>query len=189
MRRALPALLASIALAACGGSGVKNAHQAQQAYLGLDPSIDKAIQLGFDGYNSASSANIPPQTTHGADGGTLTVTGQVDQGASNNKGMRLQETMVAYSDDGKLHYDTSPDAGLPELDMQLKNIPTGTLDGTLNGTYNMSGDLSGTVTLAITFTGDLQSGDGGAVERKPGTTHITGTAKSGDDTFNIDVTR
>ena len=103
--------------------------------------------------------------------------------------MRLQETLTAYSDDGSIQYDTSPDAGLPELDMQLKGIPTGTLDGTLAGTYLMSGALEGSVTLDVTFSGELQGLDGGAVARKAGTTHITGTATSGDDTFNIDLTR
>lgn len=179
----------AIAFLACSGDGVNNEHQAQQAYEGLDRSIDKAIQLGFDGFNAATSANIDPQTANGDDGGTLTVAGQVDQGSSSNKGMRLQETMTSYSDDGSIRYDTSPDAGLPELDMQLKNVPTGTLDGTLAGTYAMTGALEGTVTLDVTFSGELQAGDGGAVERKPGTTHITGTATSGDDTFNIDLTR
>lgn len=191
---AIAVFAGAIALAACGGDAVSNQHQAEQAYKGLDPSIDKAIQLGFDGYNSTSNANISPQSTTGADGGTLSITGQVDQGTSNNKGMRLQETMVSYSDDGQIRYDTSPDAGLPELDMQLKGVPTGTLTGTLVGNYQMTGALTGVVSLNVSFTGDLQAGpnlpDGGTtVERKTGTTHITGTATSGSDSFAIDITR
>jgi len=53
------------------------------------------MQLGFDGFNSASSANIATQTAAGAKSGTLTVTGQVDQGASANKGMRLQVALAS----------------------------------------------------------------------------------------------
>src|SRR5258708_4492138 len=81
------------AASACGGAdsgggtppaAVQSEADARAAYLGLDPSIDRAIGLGFDGFNSASSANISPQTGKGALAGTLTVTGQVDQGASPN---------------------------------------------------------------------------------------------------------
>ena len=54
--------------------------------------------LGFAGFNAASSANIPPQMTTGDVAGTLTVTGQVDQGASSNKNMRLVEALVGYQD-------------------------------------------------------------------------------------------
>lgn len=170
------------------GSGVSSDEQARLAYLGLDASIDKAIQLGFDGFNAASSANIPPQMTTGLASGTLKVTGQVDQGASANKGMRLFEELVAYSDDGKLVYDTSASA-LPALNMQLKGIPTGTLDGTLAGALAVSGELTGPVTLNLTFSGTLQAGTGTKVERKPGTTRITGTATSGNGVYRVDITR
>src|SRR5687768_3706351 len=81
----------------CGGA-VKSDEDAQRAYLGLDRSIAKSLQLGFTGFNAASSANIAPQTATGDASGTLTVTGQVDQGASANKGMRLRVGMVDYSD-------------------------------------------------------------------------------------------
>jgi hypothetical protein len=57
----------------------------------------------------------------------------------------------------------------------------------------MSGDLSGPVTLNLTFTGDLEPNpDGGAgagVVRKPGTTHVTGSAVSPAGTFTVDVTK
>src|SRR5262249_24413401 len=112
------------------GSTVSSDQDAKNAYLGLDPSIDKAISLGFDGFNSAQSANVTPQTANGTLSGTLTVTGQVDQGTSVNKGMRLNEDLTNYSDDGKITYVTNA-AALPALAMQLKNIPTGTVDGTL----------------------------------------------------------
>src|SRR3954447_5100250 len=94
-------ILLLVILSACGNN-VSSTADAQKAYLGLDPSVDKAISLGFAGFNSASSANISPQTTDGGVSGTLTVTGQVDQGVSANKGMRLTEALSSYSDDGKV---------------------------------------------------------------------------------------
>jgi hypothetical protein len=125
----------------------------------------------------------------GAMAGTLTVAGQVDQGSAANKGMRLTETFVGYSDDGKLIYDTVATA-LPLLNMQLKNIPTGTLDGTLIGKLNMTGEFEGEVTLNVIFTSMLEAGSGNMqVRRKVGTTRITGTAMSGGGTYTIDVTR
>ena len=182
--------LLTLVVAACSSSGVSSTEEAQRAYLGLDASIDKGITLGFAGFNAAQSANIAPQTANGATSGTMTVTGQVDQGASANKGMRLTEKLVTYSDDGKLTFATN-DASPPHLDMNLKNIPTGTLSGTLVGTYSMDGELKGSVTLNLAFTGTLQANasDPKIVERKPGTTHITGTATSGDAVYNVDVTR
>jgi hypothetical protein len=80
-------------------------------------------------------------------------------------------------------------SALPFLSMQLKNIPTGTLDGTLVGTVRMSGIESGDLTLNLTFTGLLQAGSGSTVIRQPGTTHITGTATSAAGTYTVDVTR
>jgi hypothetical protein len=181
-------LALSLALAACGNNAVTSSDDAKKAYLGLDASIDKAIQLGFDGFNSASSANISPQTANGAKAGTLTVTGQVDQGSSANKGMRLFTAYAAYSDDGALAYQTDS-AALPALTMQLKNIPTGTLDGTLVGNLTMSGTYKGNLALNLTFHGTLQAGSGSTVQRQAGTTHITGTATSSYGTFTVDVTR
>ena len=161
-----------LVLVASCGSSVQSEEDARKAYLGLDPSIDKAIGLGFDGFNSAS----------------LTVTGQVDQGTSANKGMRLFEALDNYSDDGLITYQTNA-AALPALTMQLKNIPTGTLDGTLVGTVNMSGGEHGDLALNLAFTGMLQAGAGSTVIRQPGTTHITGTATSAAGTYTVDVVR
>lgn len=46
---------------ACGGTpAVSSDEQARRAYLGLDKAVGKSMQLGFDGFNSASSANIAP---------------------------------------------------------------------------------------------------------------------------------
>jgi hypothetical protein len=181
-------LAAVLAVSACGSDSVSSEGDAQNAYLGLDLSIDKAITLGFNGFNSASSANISAQTTSGTTRGTLTVTGQVDQGASANKGMRLFTAFTDYSDNGEITYNTST-ANLPALNMMLQNIPAGTLTGTLVGTVTMTGDEEGVLSLNLTFAGQIQAGAGGIVERKPGTTRITGTATSPAGTFNVDVTR
>jgi hypothetical protein len=132
--------------------------------------------------------------------GTLTVTGQVDQGSSSNKGMRLYVAMVGYtdgnvvidSDNHTIHvlYDTSTDVAMqPFLSMQLKNFPNGTLDGTLVGDYQMSGDLKGGVTLNLTFAGQTMDGGNGLVLRVPGSTAVTGTATTADNgVFDVDVT-
>lgn len=201
-------LLLCFVLGACGSNDtVSSDEQARRAYLGLDKSIGKSITLGFDGFNSASSANISPQTTTGdaMPGGMLTVTGQVDQGNSANKGMRLYVGMVAYTDGPikindkgdtiKVTYDTSmTQTDQPYLQMMLKNIPTGTLDGTLNsggtmtGVYHLSGDIKGDVSLDLTFTGTLMAGPNNTVVRVPGSTHVTGTATSGDGMYMVDVT-
>ncbi|MFT3772476.1 MAG: hypothetical protein QM820_44345 [Minicystis sp.] len=182
-------LAALVTLAGCGGS-LGSEEDAQRVYQGLDASIDKAIQLGFDGFNAASSANIPPQTAKGVKGGTMTIGGQVDQGASSNKTMSLTEALVMYSDDGLLTYDT-PSGMDAALDMKLSKIPDGTLTGTLSGQYTVSGDLMGPVTLTVSFTSDLEAvpTDATKVQRKPGTTHITGTAASDYGSYAIDVTR
>lgn len=198
MRTCRFVVLTSLFLAACGGSSDDQSHQpavkstadAERAYVGLDASIDKAITLGFDGFNAATSANIAPQTASGEDQGTLTVSGQVDQGSSSNKTMHLTEALATYSDDGQLAYDTDATA-LPLLEMKLSKVPTGTLDGTLNGSFEMGGALKGSVTLALTFSGELEANadDPTQVERKPATTHITGTATSGGDVYTVDITR
>ena len=152
--------------------------------------------------NAANSANIPPQMTAGVASGTLTISGQVDQGASTNKGMRLQVGMVDYSDgvlvvmDGDeeievdLTYATSAVVEeQPALDLQLRDIPNGTFTGTLAGTYQISGDISGDVTLALTMSGAIQDDGTGDVIRVPGSTTISGTATSGDGLYTVAITR
>jgi hypothetical protein len=186
IRRTTLALLLAFA-AGCGG-GVGSEDDAQRVYLGLDASIDRAIQLGFDGFNAASSANIPAQTASGTKGGTMTITGQVDQGASDNKTMNLTETLAKYTDDGVLVYDT-PTAAL--ISMKLSKIPDGTLAGSLAGAYAVTGGLTGAVSLSLDFTSELEPvpTDSTKVERKPGTTHITGTASSDFGAYTVDLTR
>lgn len=181
----------------CGSNDVSSNDDARRAYLGLDGSIDRAIDLGFDGFNAAQSANIPTENGVGTVGGKLTVNGQVDQGASANKQMRLDIAMVGYTDIRGFSYDTDQptdgSAALPALNLSLQGIPNGTLGGTLVGTFRMSGDLSGPVALDLTISGELAPNpDGGSsktVVRKPGTTHVTGTATSPAGTFSVDVTK
>ena len=181
----------ALALGACTDDAVDSTEQARRAYLGLDTSVQKSLQLGFDGFNMATSANIAPQMAAGTKTGMLTVTGQVDQGNSANKGMRLDVGMVGYTDgpfliDTSGHtitvtYDTSTDMTMqPHLTLSLKGIPTGTLDGTLAGEYNMTGSLKGTVTLDLTFSGTLMDAGGGKTARVPGNTTVTGTATNAE---------
>jgi len=188
-------------LAGCGsGDGVHSEDEARRAYLGLDLSIDQAVDLGLRGFNDAKSANIPPESGAGMMAGTMTVSGQVDQGASDNKQMRLAVAMVGYSDVAHLVYVTgSGGSGAggaggtveaqPTLDLSLKGIPSGTLTGQLVGTFQMSGDLTGPVTLNLAFTAELASNGTGGTMRKTGSTHITGTATSPSGTYAVDVTR
>ena len=200
MRWTSLALAMIFGLAACSNDQIDSNESARRAYLGLDGSIPKALQLGFDGFNTAQSANIAKQSTVGTMAGTLSVTGQVDQGASANKGMRLNVAMVGYTDgdvviDQDNHtvhivYDTSTDVTMqPFLMLTLRNIPNGTLDGTLVGTYQMSGDIKGDVTLNLMFTGHIMDGGGGLVVRVPGSTTVTGTATNSDNgSFDVNIT-
>ncbi len=152
------------------------------------------MQLGFDGFNSASSANIAPQTAAGAASGALTVTGQVDQGASANKGMRLQLAMANYSDadagmPGAIIYATPLQGGTaPTLELSLKGIPAGTFTGSLLGDFAMSGGLGGTVKLDLSMAGQLEDAGGGKVRRKAGSTSVTGKATSGTGVFQVNAT-
>jgi hypothetical protein len=190
----------ALSLVGCSDDeGVDSDEEARRAYLGLDTSIEKSLNLGFDGFNAASSANIDPQMTTGDLNGTLTITGQVDQGASDNKTMRLYVGMVDYSDgkvtiDEEQHeiditYNTDAEQlNQPFLSLTLHNVPTGTFDGTLTGVYHLTGDIEGDVTLNLTMTGSLMDAGNGLVGRVPNSTHITGTANSGDGTYDVDVT-
>src|SRR4051812_18694567 len=97
-------LMLSMAAAACSSDDVDSDEEARRAYLGLDGSIEKSLNLGFQGFNLATSANIDVQMTTGTKAGTLAIDGQVDQGSSSNKGMRLNIAMVGY-DDGDVEYN------------------------------------------------------------------------------------
>jgi hypothetical protein len=185
----LLSLLVPLAIACGSDDGVDSDEEARRAYLGLDLSIDKAINLGMDGYNAASNANIPDQLTDGDVSGTLTVGGKVDAGESSNKTMNLDVFMVAYSDgpavrvdddDIDITYDTDP-AAAPLLSIKLANLPNGTFNGSLNGRFAMTGDLEGTVELQLSFAGDIEEKEGGGIQRVVGTTTVTGVALTDDD--------
>lgn len=191
LRRAFRCAAPLVALAlGCGGprGEVANEESAQYAYLGLDGAVDRALQLGFDGFNAAKSANIPEQTGDGDAAGTMTVGGQVDQGASNNKGMRLEVTLTGYSDgpvgDGvDIVYDGGPNA----FDLNFKGLPDADLTGTLSGDFVMSGDLAGPVTLDLSISGKTEDDGTGKIRRVAGSVHVTGTATSNYGTFAVDV--
>ncbi|MEQ8455703.1 MAG: hypothetical protein RLO52_39135 [Sandaracinaceae bacterium] len=181
-------------LAGCGG-GVDSDAAARAAYLGLDDMVEEAMNLGFDGFNAATSANIPEQSAMGDESGTLVVTGQVDQGSSPNKEMRLRAALTDYQDvvlvedELVIVYD-SVDAPL-ELDLSLRGVPDGTLQGTLTGALEMTGDITGSVVLDLTIEGDIEPDpmDEARVRRVPGTTTIRGTATSPYGVFEVDVVR
>ena len=186
----------------CGdGDDIDSDTEARWAYLGLDRAIDRAINLGFDGFNAASSANIPTQSGIGDVDGTMDVDGQVDQGASANKEMRLLLTLVAYTDDVVddpvteddteelvLIYDTIEDTP-PALDMSLRDIPDGTFTGSLVGDIVVGGDLDATGTFNLALSGSIQEdpANAGEIIREPGTLLITGTVTSGDGEYVVDV--
>ncbi len=171
-----------------GGGAVDDELSAQLAYLGLDRAIDRAIQLGFDGFNAAISANIPEQSQSGDAGGRMIVGGQVDAGASNNKEMRLQVTLESdYADvilegDRMVYYNGGP----AQLDMSLKDLPNAELTGTFVGEFAMDGDLVGIVALNLQISGRTED-SGGLIVRTPGTIRVVGTATSDYGVFNIDV--
>lgn len=189
----LGSTLAIIAGCTCGA--VSNEDEARQAYLGLDQSVSRALTLGLQGFNQAQSANISAQTGQGDKSGTMTVGGQVDQGASNNKGLRLTVALTNYADltpDGGVDIVYATDAGAPAaLEVQLKGLPNATLTGTMKGTYLMSGKLMGPVTLDLSLSGTTReiSGQPGSIERVPNATTITGTATSAGGTYQVNVTR
>jgi hypothetical protein len=194
--RLLLVSLLAMPLGCAEDEGLGSEEDARRAYLGLDQSIEKALDLGMDGFNAASSANIPTQSGEGDVSGTIVVDGQVDQGASDNKGMRLTVALEGYSDgviervddeDVEITYDTNPD-DLPDLTLTLRNIPNGTLEGTLLGTYQMHGYIEGTATLDLMMSGPIEDDGSGGITRTVGQTHVTGVARSGDYTYDVDVT-
>jgi len=202
MKAALLALLLSlVAMAGCSDDNISSDTEARWAYLGFDSAIDKALNLGFDGFNAATSANIPDQNGLGDVDGTMVVGGQVDQGNSANKEMRLVVTLVDYYD-GPVRDDvediddldvtyTTPELMPLELDLSLRSIPNGTFTGTLVGTALLTGDLEAEGTFMLSLAGEIQEdpADASRVIRTPGTLTITGTVTSSDGVFDVDVMR
>lgn len=185
-------------LIGCGGGKISSDQEAEYAYLGLDGAVSRSLKLGLQGFNAASSANLDAQSESGDVSGTLTVTGQADQGSSDNKGLRLDLLMVDYADIEDLNdddddellitYDTDPEA-MPAIDLQLKDMPDGTLSGTLVGTFFMSGDLEGPADLNLSLEGTTEEDPAqpGYTRRVEGATAVTGTASSGDGVYEVDV--
>ena len=202
--KTLAAILALSTLTAfgCGGDDdISSDTEARWAYLGFDAAIDKALNLGFDGFNAANSANIPDQNGVGDEDGTMVVGGQVDQGASANKEMRLTITLVDYYDgpvvdeiedldDLDVTYDTVEMTPL-DLTLSLRNIPDGTFTGTLLGTALLSGDLEAEGEFMLNLAGEIQEDplDADRIVRTPGTLTVTGTVTSSDGVFDVDVMR
>lgn len=184
---------------ACQCGGVASDEAARLSYLGLDPGIGRALGLGFDGFNAASSANIPTQTADGATSGSMTVSGQVDQGSSANKGMRLQLALVDYADPFPSDVDASQvevtyntaDGSPLALELQLRDIPDGTMTGTLKGAVQMEGDLNGDLSLDLSLAGNIEEDpdNAGQTRREAGTIHVTGKAVSDYGEYVVDLTR
>lgn len=184
---------------ACGDVGSEE--DARIAYLGVDQVVVKSLALGFAGFNAATNANIPARSEDGDESGSIDVTGQVDQGASDNKGMRLDVVLEGYSDgtiddpetddDDKIAITYSTADGDPlVVDLQLRDIPDGTLEGTLVGTVLMEGDLEGELALDVAFSGTIVEDEDnpGETLREDGTTEVNGTAESQNGSFDIDTT-
>lgn len=192
--------LGIVALFAAQCGGVSNADAARKTYLGLDKAVDRALSLAFDGLNAATSANIPPQTGNGDVAGTMLVEGQVSQGSSSNREMRLQVTLTDYRDTVSDNGDGGSGAALRLIYGKPMNGTPITMDvslrppmftGTFAGTLNMTGELEGTVTVNMTLAGQLESmsGSGSRLQRVAGSTRIMGTVTSAYGTYNVDVMR
>lgn len=193
-------MLGVAGLPACACGGVNDEDSARIAYLGLDQVVVKGLELGFAGFNAADSANIPAQSADGDESGEINVDGQVDQGASDNKGMRLAVQLVEYSDgviddpetddiEEEIAILYSTDESDPmNLEINLRNIPDGTLSGTLAGVVFMEGDINGDVDVSLSFDGAIESDGNGGTQREAGTTDVTGTITSASGEHPVDTT-
>ena len=154
------AILLSVVIAAgCSDDeGVDSDEDARRAYLGLDDSIAKSIALGFEGFNTAQSANIDPQATNGTVAGMLTVSGQVDQGNSpSNKGMRLNIGMVGYDDgDVVINEEGDTDHLLTQMAERVINIEA--LMGEATGDREIARSTSRETNKGSTSSGRGRSG-------------------------------
>lgn len=180
-----------------GCGGVDSEDDARLTSLGLNAIVVDALQLGFDGFNAADSANIPTQSADGDEAGTITVDGQVDQGASDNKGMRLTVTLDGYinellddpetDDEEELRFLYSTADGAPlNLELSLRDIPNGTLSGTLAGTVLVEEDLEAEVEVSLSFAGTIEDDGNGGTTPTDGGTNVTGTVESASGSFDVD---
>jgi hypothetical protein len=181
-------LLAILLVAGCHSDEVDSEKKAANAYLGLDGLVETSIDLGFKGISDTNGATIPAEMASGLKSGTVTVTGTVDQGVSQNKNMYLKLALVKFSNDGHVTYD-APVEGKPQPALDMRIAKAASLSGTLMGEFAMSGDLKGSVILMLTFTSTLETGADSKLHRKAGTTHVTGTAMSSAGTYNVDIMR
>ena len=202
MTRTAIAFVLAFSFAACDGDDIDSDTEARWAYLGFDAAIDRALNLGFAGFNAASSANIPEQSDVGAIEGEMYINGQVDQGESDNKEMRLLVTLVNYEDDLfddpvteddteelRAFYNTI-EGSEPALTLSLRNVPDGTFTGTLIGRFVVDGDVvAEDADFNLTLSGGIMDDGTGLVVREAGTLLITGTVTSGDGVYNVDVMR
>lgn len=179
----------SVGLVGCNAGSVHDEESARRAYLGLDRAIDRALKLGFDGYNAASNANIPEQSEPGDLSGTMIVGGQVDAGVSDNKEMRLLVTLEDGYADGLVEdeFDIAYDGGPLNLDLSMQGLPNAALSGSFLGTVLMTGELDGEVILDLIITGETEEDPNGNIRRKAGTIRVTGTASSDYGVFDVDV--
>lgn len=202
MTMRLQASLAFALLVSSCGGGVASEANARRAYFGLDRAVDRALALGIDGFNAASSANIPPQMGTGDVSGTMTVGGQVSRGSGDNREVRLTVALVNYQDnvaneDGglvasELTYATPASGGTPaDLQFSLRGLPDATFTGSFAGTYHMTGELEGDVTLALTLQGRTEAASTGMghIRRVAGSVTITGTVTSSYGTYTVNTTR
>jgi hypothetical protein len=187
--RLLIASAGSLGVIGCHTGNVDDEEAARRAYLGLDRAVDRALKLGFDGYNAATNANIPEQSEPGDASGMMVVGGQVDAGVSNNKEMRLLVTLEDDYSDGLVEgeVDIIYNGGPLNLDLSMQGLPNAQLTGSLLGDLAMTGDLAGFVTLDLAITGETEEDPDGNIRRKAGTIRVLGTATSDYGVFDVDV--
>jgi hypothetical protein len=188
----LAAVVASVAPLTGCSKDVSDEEAARLVALGLEPAIDRAVGLGLAGFNEATSANIPEQWARGDLFGTMWVRGQVDQGSSENKGLRLEVTLDSYADGLIEGEEILYQTGEPLLlDVSLKGLPTGDMDGAFDGRVNLAGSFGGGVDLELDVTARTEPIPlrVDTIQRVPGTTHIFGIARSDFGEYLIDVTR
>jgi hypothetical protein len=186
-----------IFVGACTNNSVDSDTQARRAYLGLDKSISKSLELTFQGYDTGMT-NFPPQMTTGDKTGTITVSGKADSGNCSQLSIGINVGMTNYSDgpfkDGSttlnVTYATSTDTAMqPALGIKLNGSSGNSINATLMGDYTMTGDLKGTVTLDLTIVGTFSGTCPNAVQRVAGSTTVTGTAvNSSGGMYTVNVT-
>lgn len=181
-----------LVLSAC--TAVDSAVEAEATWRGLDLALSRALDLGLAGFAAADSANIPTQSGAGEISGSMQVDGQADQGSSDNKGLRLEVGLVDYVDldpveVGGLALHFAYDTETPlDIDLQLRDMPAGSLSGTVVGELRLSGDLAGPAVLDLLVEGETEADDQGEAVRKAGSTQVQGTVTGpGGGVFAVDV--